>query len=664
MIKTLNLQRNVTSYLENAYGIGYERINNAIWQASFTLPLNDSKVSKVELLKYVEITDGDEYIGLFRIIPKLTVKNESDQSVTFQCEHVLATLLGSTLFKYHQLTNYDTRVVLQYLIDQQKEKHWRLGTIDFTRYFHYSWENENLLSAIFSVPKPFDEQYRWTWDTTSYPWTLDLVRPETEPTCRIREKHNLIGIEIEENPMSVYNRIYPLGYGEGINQLTIESVNNGIPYIEDAESIAENGILETVWVDKRFEDAATLLASGKVILKKWKEPIVTWNVSAADVSKITGVEIDKLKEGRIVRLEVEGLPVTDLRIMKESKPDITGSSWDVQLEIGSLTEDLSTTQADLERRQQVNEVYSQGSTNIDSHDYSDNCDPTHPAVIRFFLPDDLVNVNTMELSYETERFRAYSQATEGGGATTKTTSSGGAIVDSTSSGGASTQTSSSGGGSTQTSSSGGGTSKSTESGGGTTQSSSAGGDHTHLVLRVGDYAGPVQAYRYQGASSGGILEIPSSGGDIHTAGGSGDHTHQVSIPAHSHSFSTPNHTHDINIPNHTHNVSIPAHIHEVNIPNHTHEITLPDHIHDIKHGIYELSAMPSAVQIKVDGNIVPVTTLQGNEIDIIPYLDVDSGGRITRGTWHEVTITPNALGRINANIISRLFIQSRIGGTF
>lgn len=66
------------------------------------MPLNDSKANKVELLKYVEIWDDNEYIRLFGIILKRTVKNESTQEVKFQYEHVLATLLDSSLFKYHQ----------------------------------------------------------------------------------------------------------------------------------------------------------------------------------------------------------------------------------------------------------------------------------------------------------------------------------------------------------------------------------------------------------------------------------------------------------------------------------------------------------------------------------------------------------------------------------
>ncbi|MCJ7840498.1 phage tail protein [Lederbergia sp. NSJ-179] len=689
MIRTLNLNRQTTAILENAYAIGYEKQTNAIWSASFSLPLNDPKVDKVELLKYVEITDDDEYIGLFRIIPKLTIKNESTQEVRFQCEHVLATLLDSSLFKYHQRSNFTTESNIEYLLSKQKHKHWRKGKVEFTRYFHYSWENENLCSSIFSVPKPFDEPYIWDHDTKSYPWTLDLVKPDNEPICRIKEGYNLIGLEIEENPMSVYNRIYPLGAGEGVNQLTIESVNNGIPYIEDRKPGEE--IKEYIWVDQRFTDVNSLLASAKALLKKWKEPIVTWKVSAAEVSKITDLSIDKFKVGKVVRLDIDGLPVTDLRIMKESKADIIGAPGNVELEIGNVQEDLSTTQADLERRQQINELYSQGATNILNFTYQDNCDSKIPAIIPFYIDDDVVNINTVELTFRTKKFRAYSQATKGGGALVKSTKGGGGIVKSTKGGGGTTQTTTSGGGTTrsttsgggsqQTSSSGGGVAKSTASGGGSSQTSNAAGTHRHRVFgysksnggapSAGDYE-QFHAPRNPNGTAAGLLIIAGAPGDVYTESADGSHSHSVSIPAHTHNFEVPSHTHSVNIPahshdvtipDHSHSVTVPDHTHEIDLPNHTHEIELPDHTHEVEHKIVELDTMPSKVTIKVDGNIVPHTSTSGDRINLVDYMSKDSSGKINRGR-HEVQILPNGLARIEADLILRVFIQSQLGGNF
>lgn len=685
MIKILDLQRNVTAILENAHSIGYEKINNQIWGANFTLPLKDKKNKKVKLLQYVQIYDDEEYIGLFRIIPKRTTKNESTQEITYECEHVLATLLGNTLFKYHQLSNYKTVDVLQYLINQQKTKHWKLGRVDFVRYFHYSWENENLLSALFSVPEAFDEQYRWTWDTTSYPWTLNLIRPETEPTGVIRETHNLIGFTIEENPNSLWNRIYPLGSGEGVNQLDIKKLNNGIPYVEDTASIAEYGLYEYTWADTRFEDAASLKATAEGLLKKWKEPIISWQVSAADLSKLTGKKLDELKEGKVVRLYLDDYPTTDVRILKETKPDTTGSPWDIQLEIGNLTDDLGTTNADLERRQQINELYSQGATNILNFSYQDNCDTVIPALIPFYVDDDVVNINTCELTFRTKKFRAYSQATKGGGAVVDSTSAGGGTTKSTTSGGGTTQTTTSGGsvskstnsggGSSQTSSAGGGTSKSTNSGGGSTRSSSANGSHRHEMFQTNGTTDP-SGQHVAATTAGGIGIVLGPGTPtmttISTLGAADNHSHSVDIPNHSHDFSTPDHQHSVNIPshahdfeipNHAHSVNIPAHSHEVTIPNHSHEITIPNHIHEVEHKITELNTTPSSVTIKVDGNTVPITATSADRIDLVNYLSKDDGGKISRGR-HEIEIKPNGLARIEADLILRVFIRSQLGGQF
>src|SRR5699024_5705613 len=311
----------------------------------------------------------------------------------------------------------------------------------------------------------------------------------------------------------------------------------------------------------------------------------------------------------------------------------------------------------------------------------DNCDANTPATIPFYIDDDVVNINTIELTFRTKRFRAYSQATHGGGAIVKSTKGGGGIVKSTkggggttrstTSGGSTTVTSKSGGSSTQTSSSGGGTSRSTNSGGGSSQTSAAGGDHRHLIFSAAGAGAPPPLKTFADAN-GSIVGMYSSASNLHTRGSSGNHSHSVSIPNHSHEFSTPNHTHsvsipshthDVSIPSHSHNVTIPDHTHEIDLPNHTHEIELPDHTHEVKHEIIELSNMPSTVTIKVDGNTVPHTSTSGDRIDLTDYMSKDSSGKITRGR-NEVTIHPNGLARIEADLICRVFIQSQLGGKF
>jgi phage minor structural protein len=528
---------------------------------------------------------------------------------------------------YHQNDNLTTSDNIQYILDQQTIKHWQRGTIDFIRYFSYKWENENgLLGPLFSITKPFDLPYQWTHETQSYPWTLNLVEPESEVTCEIRYGTNQISIERDVDPTVIFNRIYPLGYGEGDNQLTIKEVNNGIPYVEDAESIAKYGVISYIWVDKRFEHAASLMANAQALLEQWKVPKITYKASAGDISLITGEDIHKLKMGRIVRMIDDDFGIIEARIVKESKGDMTGNPGNITLEIANKTDDLSTTQADIERRQQINELYSQGATNVDSHDYNDNADPDNPAEISIFLPDELVRINKLLLSFKISNFRAYERAIKGGGATTATSSSGGG----------STQTSSSGGGSTQTSSTGGQATVTSAAGGSTTATSSSYVEQ-HIMSGVPENSVGTENWGY--------------------------HEHEVVIPGHDHTVTIPSHTHSVSVPAHTHNVPIPAHTHTVAIPAHTHDVSIPDHTHDIEFGIYKLDKLPSSVDIKVDGNTVPFTDVSGDNIDLIPYLSKDGEGKLNRG-WHTIIITPDDLGRINAQIYSQVFIQSRGGGSY
>lgn len=672
LINVYDRQLRLIAKLENAMNVAYETPLNELWSASFVLPMDDPKNALCKHYNFIEVFDNDERVDLFRIMPTLTSKNAAAQTVSYQCEHVLATLIDDSFDTYRQWTNVATQTVLVQMLQYQEVQRWVLGTCQFSRLFSYAVEKEDILPVIFGVPKVFNQQYQWTFDTTVYPWRLNLLEASTQVVGEARWGHNVTGITKESDPIPIATRIYPYGYGEGVNQLNIKKVNpTGKNYIEAEQSILdEYGIIKYMWVDRRFENGLQLLEAARAKLTELKRPKVTYTINVEDFRSLG--DLNRFDVGKLVRIHDEDFGTLIVRVRNFSKSDVTGNPTRCFVEIGDRKDDMGTTQADMERRQDINDTYPQGATNIDSHPYCDNADQSHPAVIRFYLDPGLRNINSLKLSYETDRFRAYSRATEGGGATVTTTSSGGAIVDSTSSGGGSTQTSSSGGGSTQTSSSGGGVSTSTQSGGGAAPTSSAGGDHNHKLFVGRSFALPPVgnqgfAFRLEGGGTVGV-QIPVDQmvtGDVVTETSSGDHIHTVSVPPHSHDFSTPNHTHSVTVPSHTHSVSIPNHTHQINIPNHTHQITLPDHTHEIEHGIFELSTLPTAVTVKVDGNVVPgLTALNVTDFNIIPFLNVDSGGQVTRGAWHTVEITPNNLARITADVISRVFIQSREGGLF
>lgn len=619
------------AYLENAMQAGYTLEVNTLWTASFSLPADDPKNQYCTALNYVEIYDGDERIDLFRIIGE-NLERSDGATRTYDCEHVLATLLNDVLFQYHQYggTGIRTAAVLNYILGRQTTQNWVLGDCDFTRYFEYNWENSSLLAALFSVPECFDSEYLWTWDTTGYPWTISLVEPSDALRSEIRYRKNMTSIVKTVDATGLANRIYALGYGEGVNQLNISSVNNGVPYVEDALSIERYGLVSTILVDTRYEIAENLKAYAEQILRESAEPYITYEAGAVDLHRLTGDSFSRFRPGEIVRVidDEDGITLR-ARIVSVSKDDVGGDPGSVSVTIANKPKDIAGSISDLQSRALIGETYAQGATNQQVYNFADNADADHPATMRLYIDESTVRINKMLLTLEFEPFRAFERATGGGGG--QTTSSGGG------------QTTSSGGGST------------TSSGGGSTTSSGGSATSSATSLEMSNVLPNQtngQAVHDHGMHSGAYLATvnPSTmtidGYEIFVP--SGAHVH----PAHTHSVGS--HTHRVNA--HTHQVS--AHTHRVNA--HTH--TVKDHTHALEFGIYEGQRATKAT-IKVDGNEVPATSGYDN-IDIVAYLSKDDAGKIRRGTWHTVEILPDTMSRIVGSVFAQTFCNSRGGGDY
>lgn len=612
--------------LQNAFGISYGKRLNEVWTAQFSMSADDPKVLDCNPYSIVEIFDGDERIELFRIMPSKQNKDAGTNIITFSCEHVLATLLDDLMFQLNIVGGgiYDTADVINFILNKQSTVKWQLYTCNFTRNFEYKWENENLLSALLSVPAPFNAEYQWAVDTTIYPWGLNLLVPSSTIDARILYKKNLIGISKQVDPSNLITRLYGLGYGEGVNQLTISAINAGLPYI-NASTIGTYGTIARLFTDKRFESAETLKAQMETILEEQKIPRIVYTVNAADIYQITSDTLDKFELGNLVYVNDSEIGISfTSRVVSITKSDLIGNPGNIELQISNKIEDIGDTISKLEVKASTNDNYSQGATNIDSNDYQDNCDNAHPATIEFYLPTETVIVNKCLLTYKTDKFRAYETGAASGGGSAATSSSGGSATPTSSSGGSSTETSTSGGGST--------------SGASSTSTTDTSTLATYISL---------------------VFDTTiDDGTGLHFHGVDASHTH--TLPNHDHGMA---HTHSVSA--HTHDVAIPAHTHTVAVPAHTHDVTIPDHTHAINYGIYEFGFLPPSLVIKVDSTVIPITALTSSDIDIVPYLSLTDGKPI-RGAFHKVEIypdtgvdNPGGLARITAAIVKQVFIQSR-----
>lgn len=536
-VKAYSQEGKLLGVLENAGEVAYNLLHNDLWTASFTLPSGDPKNALCQAHNMVRVPDGVRDLGLYRIVGMPTSEETAKGGVkTYSLEHVMATLLDDVLFGYHEIggPGVDTAQVIRYILAQQTTQRWVLGVCEYADQFAYKFENTSLLSALLSLGNVLTDEYTWDFDTSSTPWTVNLRHADTSPGCGIHYMRNMVEIEKTMDATTLVTRLYLLGYGEGVNQLTIREVNNGLPYI-DADTVSVWGIKASVYADTRIEDAATLKARGLSVLDRYKNPYITYTASAIDLTRLTGQEWDKHMPGKLVRVMdgEHGVNFT-ARIVNISKENVRGRPGEIEITIANAPRDAADSINTLADRMGISELYSQGATNLYSQQYADNADATHPARMRVYVPSGCVRINQMLLSWQLDAFRAYETGAAAGGATATTTQSGGSSTSTSSAGGASERTSRSGGAYAQTLAQEVITTQAVTGGTIAGHSGDTSGNTGYAINSSGNSMTSTGSSGKQTTGDSSILTTYSSSSAMVT-GESGDHAH--SGPSHSHSFS-------------------------------------------------------------------------------------------------------------------------------
>lgn len=660
MIEIMNLHLRRTAYLEKAYGTIEAEVMNDVGTLEFNLPTTDDKAQFCNPFHYARWINAEtgEKGEMYRVIKPEPLQEEIP-SIKYTCEHVLATLADSVMPGHHTIGNIGvyTDEVINYVLSFQTTKNWILDECDFRRQFEYGWSNETVLNALWSIPNRFSEPYIWKVNTLTYPWRISLKRIDTAAQSKffIRGGHNLLSMQAPSNAAGIITRIYPLGYGEGDNQLTIRSVNNGCEYLQSPNSVIEKyGIIERYFVDRRFEDAQSLKDRAQAILDVMQEPQLSATVDITDIYQKTNDENDRIELGKIVTVVDEAESEQSIKSYITSIARNRDEIGSAKITIANKPNDVASSIADLADKQRIEQVYSQGATQIYAQSVQANASTDKGAILRFYIPSDMRIVNFVNAKITLDRFRSYSKATGGGGATTATSDAGGG----------STATSNSGGGTSTSTEDGGSAATSTESGGGTTTTSDS------SSISTSDSAGSYSdTFGTGGAQvNDGSFFAQTGKMESHTHGVP-NHKHSIAISignhrhgmAHTHRVSVPSHKHEFTVPEHSHSFSIPAHTHSVTIPSHSHRLTLPNHTHTITQGIFEFGS-PTGADIFING-IKKASMKKDAEIDISTFL-LNDNNTIPRGSWLTVEVRPDDLAYITIDLVIKGFCQSRGGSTY
>lgn len=210
---------------------------------------------------------------------------------------------------------------------------WNVGVVDITAKRNLTVDSDltNRLKALKQIPDVWGGSL--VFDTKNF--TVDLVDGSlADPGIAIVYNKNMKSIKAEYDTRDLITRLYP--YGK--NGLTIGDANDYVPYVENYQYTQQVRVRS--FKDARFTNPYHLKEKAKAILSQLSVPRSSYQIKAADLSSISGLEHEAFKLGYQVN-------VYDKELDVDVKTEIVKWKYNV-LEPWKTEIELSSTQPGLE----------------------------------------------------------------------------------------------------------------------------------------------------------------------------------------------------------------------------------------------------------------------------------------------------------------------------
>lgn len=203
---------------------------------------------------------------------------------------------------------------------------WTLGSVANIQ-ASFDHDATNLLSAVLAV---VPDGYMLTFDQSALPWRLGVEKLEAVPGCEGRLSRNLRGVTVTVDDEEHCTRIY------------CDKLPD--PGYMDGPTVSTWGVIAKTMTAQDNVTQDSLTAYIAQYLEDHKDPRVSIECDAEDLSTITGEAIDRLEKGRLFRL---ALPDYGVAMEERILAVHTGSAYDepdrVRLTLANSIRDTADT---------------------------------------------------------------------------------------------------------------------------------------------------------------------------------------------------------------------------------------------------------------------------------------------------------------------------------
>lgn len=248
------------------------------------------KDEMIEARRWVELFTPVGSAGIFRTRSPQTGIGSEDY--TIELEHGIVEL-GDYIIPASIEGEMTCRKALQSIFEHYRGKKWKLGKVECTDKVVVDIDHDNLLQAVNDVLSQCTD-YVMKFNFRTSPWTLTIVKKESTVTAEGRLSRNVRSATIKSNDEDLCTRIWIMGLDEK-NKERYTYVN--------ADTLSDYGLVEHVDFGSGYtKEQAELVA--KQYLEAHKKPRVSVEISAVELSQITGEELDKFRPGKFFRLAI------------------------------------------------------------------------------------------------------------------------------------------------------------------------------------------------------------------------------------------------------------------------------------------------------------------------------------------------------------------------
>ena len=294
-----------------------------VHRVAMTLAENDLPLAMHDL---VEVYNHKGSVGIYRVtkIPHTIGKNRK-----YELSHGLDVLSDAT---FDMIEEYKGTVagMLAKIIDAQTQKiggvkYWQLGTCADPNPWNKDIKYDNLMECLTEIARK-EEDYMFTFDQSTFPWTLNFVARDNDVLSEFRLNRNTENCVITEDDADLCTRLYlsvtsetndDEGHGTYINEGYFTYNDT------DAQNAGFGVVCKTAGVNQEdFTSQAALEAWVAAYFGRHNRPGVQITIDGVELNKITGESIDEVHLARICRVALPEYSCTfNERIVSVNYPD-------------------------------------------------------------------------------------------------------------------------------------------------------------------------------------------------------------------------------------------------------------------------------------------------------------------------------------------------------